>query len=155
MIEWHELPSKRGEFYTGELHGPLDEALPRALRAILAKLSEYAGATHGEVTVLLEVGVDTGRIIAAVTTDRGEAGRRDGCAVRLQSLQDVWYDTEETIPDDPGFSEVIDNVCQRIGNEFLTLLQREGRNCLPDASTLCLVVFGGEPGEIMDESEVF
>jgi len=153
MIKWHELPSKQGKFFNGEMAGTLEDALPEALTAILAKLAEYTWATRGDVTVHLEAGVDTGRLIAAIET--AETTNRDGCAVRLQGLQDFWYDTDEGVADEDTFASEIQNMRRKIGSAFLALLEREGRTTLRDASTLRFVMAGGEPGEVLDEHMIF
>ena len=153
MFKWHELPSKQGKFYTAELAGNLEDSLPAALTAILAKLAEYAWATRGDVTVHLEAGVDTGRLIAAIETP--ETSKRDGCAVRLQGLQDFWYDTDEGVADEDTFASEIQNMRRQIGSAFLALLLREGRTALQDASTLRFVMAGAEPGEVLDDHLIF
>lgn len=155
MIEWTELPGKREKFYSSELAGTLEEALPRALEAILAKLTEYTWAAHGDVTVFLEVGVDTGRIIAAIASAQQEGRRPDGCAIRLQGLQDIWYDADDKLGDGRAFWDEVDGTRRRIGQDFLALLRRRGLEVLPKASTLHFVLYGAEPGEIVENVKLF
>lgn len=155
MMEWQELPNPSGQFHSSEVAGPMDTALPIALEGILAKLGHYnaQAATH-DVYVMLEANVDTGRIIAAVTSSEDSA-RRDGCAVRLQSLQDLWYDLDDSLADEVAFTSAIQRIREEIGAEFVALLRRDGRRAFPGAHRLRLTVAGGEPGEVLCEIQVF
>lgn len=157
MTEWRELPSKVGQFWEADVAGDLGDALPVALASILEKLAEYHWAIQGHVTVMLEASIDTGRLTAAVVADNGQgaATRRDGCSIRLQSLQDFWYDTDETAADAAVFDAAVEAMRHSISQAFVAVLQREGRIAMPDADSLRFVMTGAEPGEVLGEYQIF
>lgn len=88
-------------------------------------VSQVVGAGNADSFdyVLLEVGLDTGRLIlAAATSDAHSRGHADGCSVRLQSLQDIWYDTVDAAPPDDSFPDIITKHIRDVGATFLKLL---------------------------------
>lgn len=99
--------------------------------------------------LLFEVNCDTGRLIAAATTSgQHAAGVVDGCSLRVQKVQDSWYDLLESGPSDEQFSAGITHQVRELGmafrDRFIPHLEELKRSCSSDGFTYR--VFGSDPG---------
>ena len=99
--------------------------------------------------LLFEVNCDTGRLLTAVTTsDQHVSGIVDGCSLRVQEVQDSWYDLLESGPSDEQFSTGVTQQVRELGmafrERFIPHLEELKRSCSSDGFTYC--VYGSDPG---------
>lgn len=107
--------------------------------------------------LLFEVNCDTGRLLAAATTsDQHASGTVDGCSLRVQKVQDFWYDLLESGPSDEEFSTGIGQHVLELGKAFrevfMAHLNELARYCSGDGFTYR--VFGSDPGVAIYEEAV-
>jgi hypothetical protein len=106
--------------------------------------------------LLFEVNCDTGRLIAAATTaDQHTSGVIDGCSLRVQEVQDSWYDLLESGPSDEQFSAGVTKAVRELGMEFEHLLVSE-LDVLKQSSSpngFKYRVYGSDPGVAIYEKE--
>lgn len=120
MTKWIDKSDSAGRFLDG---GDLSDkdttvALAELFRCLQAEI--IAKANAGEFDLLLfEVNCDTGRLIAAASTSvRRAVGLVDGCSIRLQKLQDFWYDQLANDPSDEQFVAEVKEQVRNLGMMF-------------------------------------
>jgi hypothetical protein len=96
-MEWIDKSDSRSRLFVAEADTGVDEAgLTEMLRALLDRLvGEIAGRGHATRfdTALLEVNLDTGRVLAAISTESQRlAGNVDGCAMpqSAETNSQIW-----------------------------------------------------------------
>jgi len=107
-------------------------------------------------TLLFEVNCDTGRLIAAATTeDQHASGVVDGCSLRVQEVQDSWYDLLESGPSDEQFSAGVTKAVRELGTEFERLFMADldllRQSC--SSNGFKYRVYGSDPGVVIFEEE--
>jgi hypothetical protein len=157
MTNWQKLLDGTSVLYVGEVHAS-GVSFDHPLSVLLGKLDgDIAGKGNAEQfdTLFLEVNVDTGRILAALSTVRGrDAGILDGCAVRYAPLQDVWYDLDDAALPDDEFDGEIRSVVLEIGKQCAQALNSGRWIHVLAPPSLSLVVFGSEPGDVVWQTTI-
>jgi hypothetical protein len=107
--------------------------------------------------LLFEVNCDTGRLLAAATTSGQHAsGIVDGCSLRVQEVQDFWYDLLESGPSDEQFSTGITQYVLELGKAFrdvfMTRVKELALSCSGDGFTYR--VYGSDPGASVYEEAI-
>jgi hypothetical protein len=152
MIHWHDKSDRRSAFFDGQVREDGANSVEAILADMLAFLiANIIGKGHAIEfdKLLLEINCDTGQVLAAATTeDRTQDGRSDGCAVRIQQIQDHWYDLVDGRPTDEEFMAGIANEVSELGRVFRDLFV----NRLDELRKRCskhgfeYIVYGSEPG---------
>lgn len=106
--------------------------------------------------LLLEVNCDTGRLLAAATTAENHSrGMVDECSLRVQEIQDFWYDLLESGPTDEEFTSGVTERIRELGIAFRGVLlphvEELRRSCSPEGFKF--IVFGSDPGKSIYEEE--
>jgi hypothetical protein len=127
LIEWLDHSDRSSRFFQGEIAQGNEPSTDDAVRALFSFLSEriLGQGNAAEFSVLeFEVNCDTGRLTAAASRD-AEAGRarKDGCSIRLQQVQDYWYDLVEAGAADEDFARRINAKALEIAQLFLNCVQ--------------------------------
>lgn len=125
-MEYDKHLSSDGLFFTARTDSPatLSEAgLAVLFESMLAQIFRGAGEPIKPAALSLEVGCDTGRIILAIADSARSA--KVGCSVRLQSLQDVWYDLDENGVSADTFSQSVTDTVREIGYVFHSSIKRQ------------------------------
>ena len=127
-MDFRKTSDSSGDFFTAvsdcevgltdaELTSVLDEMLSLICQADIGR-----GVYDSQALLMLEVCCDTGRLIMATGSGVGSSRRtRVGCSVRLQRLQDFWYDLDESGVSGECFSAELRQRVQHIGAVFHTL----------------------------------
>lgn len=154
MIEWTDKSDRQTRFFVSEDNNHSGLEVELLLKDVVAFLCTnvigYGNAVEFGV-ILIEVNCDTGRLIAGVTTlENQAAGLTDGCAVRCQSLQDFWYDLDESEMSDDVFDRSIRSKVLEIGRLFREHLVLRLNDITPKASVngFEFVVYGSIPGRV-------
>ena len=150
MIEWNDISDRDSALFDGTFteEPTLSDALRNMLDFVLTRLVGSGNAESFNL-LLLEVGLDTGRLILAATTDDAHSlGRADGCSLRLQSLQDAWYDTDDAGLTDDAFTHTVSGHIRNVGSVLLDILPDSLRELLAGSSTdgFTFTLYGGDPG---------
>jgi len=149
MIAWQDGSGRRGRFYDASTVAlSLDEALTEMLEQLRTNIIGKGNAAGFDI-LMLEVNCDTGRLLAAATTEAKRSnGMTDGCSLRLQELQDYWYElVEEGVPDEEftrRLMQHISNVGRIFREKIASSLEELRQYCSKDGFKF--VVFGSEPG---------
>ncbi len=150
MIDWCDSSDRRSRFFQGEVRNE-QATFEDVLRWMLDFLStEIVGAGNGVQfdRILFETNCDTGRLILAATTAESQP---DGCSVRLQPLQDEWYDLAEQSDEDftagvrTRVVAIARLMCDEIAGRSHELLG------VADDSGFDFIAFGSEPGKVVFE----
>ena len=161
MIEWTDKSDRGSAFYDGQVveneSTNIETTLTEMFDFLVSNIVGKGNAAEFN-RLLFEVNCDTGRVIAAATTDeRRENGLIDGCSVRIQSLQDHWYDLLESGRSDQQFAEGIANKETELGRAFRNALIER----LDDLRRTCsaggfeYVAYGSDPGEVLVQEHFF
>lgn len=155
MIEWIDESDSRGLFLNGKQspERTARQTLRQLADCLLRRVLGQGTVEHFEI-LLLEVGTDTGRLITAVTTkDKHEACKADGCSLRTQEVQDVWYDRPDDGVFDNAFEKKITSYEIGLGKCFREILL-EHLTELRSFSAIdgfTYLVYGTERGEVLCE----
>ena len=161
MIAWLDNSDRTSRFYFGELSTSKSLSSKDAIRAMFELLRERivgkGNAANFEV-LMFEVNCDTGRLLAGASTKDGwKHNRTDGCSLRVQEVQDHWYDLiGADVPAD-RFSESINQKTLEIARLFRECIVAAQEELLSKAGSngFEFVVFGSDPGQaILSESFV-
>jgi hypothetical protein len=155
MTTWMDKSNSKSRFLDGgeSTATTTTEAL-RDLFACLQGEIIGKGVAADFDLLLFEVNCDTGRlIVAATTTDRQTSGVVDGCSLRLQAVQDFWYDLLESGPSDQQFSAGVTHKVRELGITFRQVFETEldalKQSCSSNGFTYR--VFGSDPGVLIYE----
>lgn len=132
-----------------------DQAITFLAGAVLDRLVVGMSASPGHriESFMVEVNVDTGRIICALgSTDTTPVA---ACSVRVQSLQDVWCDLDNEEVSGVEFSGKIDEIRSRIGGLFESAARQRFLGHTQCSSGLDFVLFGAEPGVAVRRTSLF
>lgn len=150
MIVWTDESSSRGRFLSGSAprEMPVREALLGLFDVLLGRVLSEAGPERFDL-LMLEVACDTGRLIAGASThERWKKGLVQGCSVRVQALQDFWYDLVEAKVGDAALEVAVNEQVGRLGDFFGGLVDKNINELrrFADPAGFTLTVFGSEPG---------
>jgi hypothetical protein len=148
MATWTDKSDSRCRFFDGGESPNEREALDDLIACLQGNVFGKGTATEFDL-LLFEVNCDTGRLLAAATTSEQHArGIVDGCSLRVQEVQDFWYDLVERGPTGEEFSAAIAQKDRNLGmafrNRFTTQFEKLRRFCPSDGFTYR--VFGSDPG---------
>ena len=152
MIDWHDKSDRTSTFFDGQVRGDSATTTAAVLTDVfdflLSKIVGKGNAAEFD-RLFFEVNCDTGRVLAATTTnERRENGRIDGCSVRIQEIQDYWYDLIESGISDKEFTQAIASKVTELGQifhrEMSVHLEELRKNCSKHGFKY--IVFGSEPG---------
>ena len=152
MIEWNDKSDRASRFFDGQIRGDsranADDILKDVFEFLLTSIVGEGNAVDFDC-LLLEVNCDTGRVLAAATTNENrDKGMIDGCSVRIQELQDHWYDLLEGGASDEEFSLAIANKVTELGQAFRSFLVKSlddlRRNCAEGGFNY--ILYGNDPG---------
>ena len=150
MTVWTDKSDSKSRFFDGGecKASSVDSALAELFSCLQTRILGNGTATNFDL-LLFEVNCDTGRLIAAATTsDKHASGQVDGCSLRVQEVQDFWYDLLDSGPSDQEFSVRITEHVRELGNAFrnglMPYLEELRRSCA--SSGFSYRVYGGEPG---------
>jgi hypothetical protein len=140
MTTWTDKSDSKSRFFDGgeskavNIDGALAELFACLQKEIVGK-----GTAKNFNLLLFEVNCDTGRLLAAATTsDQHRSGFVDGCSLRVQAVQDFWYDLLDTGPTDQGFSAGITKQVRELGmafrDMFIPYVEELWRSCSFGAS---------------------
>ena len=155
MTTWIDKSDSRGRFYDG---GDTNLTAVESLSSLVDFLRRRAlgdGNAKAFDLLLFEVNSDTGRLIVALTTmEKRMQGKSDGCSLRVQEIQDFWYDLFESEPPDDEFTLRITDYVRNLGmtfrSELLSHIQELLRSSSPTGFRF--IVFGSDPGKsVYDE----
>jgi hypothetical protein len=152
MIVWVDKSDSGTRFFEGdssEVSIPTHVALNSILHVLQDRILGHGNADHFNV-LMLEVNCDTGRLIAGASTEKGwERGRTDGCSVRVQEIQDYWYDLLDASMDDAQWASALRQRVLEIGTSFKSLVDASLEAIRSNAGDrgFRLVVFGSTPGD--------
>lgn len=151
MITWEDKSGSRGQFFEGSTDMPV--SIESALDALFGKLGEAVLETRAAERfdlLMLEVNCSTGMLIACATTQQQwQKGRSGGCSLRVQSVQDIWYDLEEAGVSDSEFDEQISQYIDGVGVMYRELVRQNLAHLQSrcDKDGFEVIVFGEEPGK--------
>lgn len=154
MIEWKDISDGKTRFFNGQLEDA-NEDLSEVLIALLTFIdTEIVGRGNARQfdCLFLEVNCDTGRVIAAAGTMKNHAqGLLDGCCIRSQKLQDIWYDLLESNISEKEFSKEIIIQIKKLGIEFRKLVSESQRSLRSKSKNDAFefMLFSSEPGVIL------
>lgn len=154
MIVWTDGSDARGRFLDGiaSQEMSLNEALGGLLETLLSVIPERE---HPFDLLMLEVNCDTGRMIAGCTTEEGwRGGKVDGGSVRLQSLQDFYYDLVDAQTSEAELVGAVRRKVEDVGALFRERVEANlGRlRALSRDSGFTLRVFGSDNGAAVSEA---
>lgn len=158
-MKWEDKSDSKSRFFTSECDTSIEgsEFINLINEFLLFIIESLINKSHAHYDKLfLEINCDTGRIIMSPSTEAGRArGVLDGCAVRLQKLQDFWYDLDESGVSGDQFSENIRDMVLRIGRQFESEIEKlTGIFFLKyNNSFFELIVFGSESEEVIFRRE--
>ena len=126
-MNWIDKSDGKVPFFVTESDTLVNEA---SLASVFGSVLDYIGGhlasgrwVGAVATVLLEVNCDTGRVLVALSSTRTLSASKIGaCAVRMQKLQDFWYDLDESGVGAAEFTSRINEEVQRIGQIFSEVL---------------------------------
>jgi hypothetical protein len=150
MIDWRDTPDSRGRFVEGR--ADTNCSVDTAIQQVVAFLCDHlAGNGNGEEfnLLMLEVACSSGHLLASVSTEpRWKAGRVDACWLRLQEVQDVWYDLDYRGASAEDFDIGIDRYIMRLGDAFMSDVKARESDFIANCSSagFDLIVFGAESG---------
>lgn len=155
MIEWVDKSDRGSRFYLGELRSSEPVSAVDAVRSMFDLIRERIlgeGNAADFDVLMFEVDCDTGRLIAGASTDEGwKSNRTDGCSIRVQEIQDFWYDLLDAgVPADE-FSQSVKGKVVQIAGSFRELVVSAMEELRPKAGErgFKLIVFGSTPGEVV------
>jgi hypothetical protein len=152
MINWHDKSDSISTFFDGEVCDEgatsVDAILTEVIAFLLSNIIGKRNAADFD-RLFLEVNCDTGRVLVAATThEKRRKGQIDGCSVRIQRIQDHWYDLVESGKPDQEFTQAIaakvtevGQICRRIISEHLAELRK---SCSKQGFRY--IVFGSDHG---------
>ena len=149
MTDWIALEGESGRFFVAESSRGLEESeLSVLLGELLDGWSQHVLGNREldpRTSLFFEVNCDTGRLILASGTETMRAkGLLDGCAIRAQSLQDFWYDLDESGASESEFTDGVHEKVRMISEEMLAQLRGGRCAAVAKASELSFVAFGVE-----------
>lgn len=153
MIEWTDASGRHSHFFVGECLEGSELSIADAIRLMVDLLNqELLGKGHAAnfEIVMFEVNCDSGRLIAGASTLKGwQASRTDGCSIRLQEVQDYWYDLVEAGLSAEEFAPAIRRKILEVGTMFRDEIASRAESLIAKASKegFKLIVFGSNPGE--------
>lgn len=160
-MNWTDKSDRSAPFYVTDSDALIDKA---SLSAVFGSVLDYigghlaSGRWRGAFdTVFLEVNCDTGRILLALSLSTSPgAPKIGGCAVRMQKLQDFWYDLDESGVDAAEFTSRVKEEVQRIGRIFSGVLADRKAELFrySSSSSLTLTVYGSTPGVTVLEATI-
>jgi len=154
IIHWTDSSRAGERFLLGEPEHAITTSM--ALAALVLALQEHIlgeGNATGFDRLMLEVCCDTGRlIVGASTEERWIAGATDGCSLRVQDLQDYWYDQLEAGLAEDDFVEVIRRRVEEIGLSFKALVDQSLITIRQKAARpgFKLLVFGSSSDAVLE-----
>jgi hypothetical protein len=155
MIEWGDKSDRGSRFYVGELRSSEPLSAVDAVRSMFDVMCERVLGEGNAVNfdvLMFEVNCDTGRLISGASTNEGwKSSRTDGCAIRVQEIQDYWYDLVDAGVAADEFSQLIKAKVVEIARIFrdLVVSNMGELRSKAGASGFKFVVFGSTPGEVM------
>lgn len=159
MINWVDKSDRGSRFYLGELPATDRFSANDAARAIFAFMREKIlgeGTAEEFELLMFEVNCDTGRLIAGASTESGwKINHTDGCSIRVQELQDHWYDLIEAGIAPAEFSELIRHKVIEVANTFrkLVVVAADELRAKAKHGSFKLVVYGNDRGKaVLDET---
>lgn len=154
-MKWLDKSDSKSRFYisesSSEIYGAMFSSLIQELVLFIFETIIGNHITDYD-KLFLEVNCDTGRIIISPSTEENrDSGKIDGCSVRLQRLQDFWYDLDESGVSGEVFNEKVRNEMVRIGEQFGIELENHLEALLLKSSkqSIELIVFGNERDEVL------
>lgn len=158
MRTWIDRSDATIRFHDGG-ESPATNATTQALVELCAYLrNEILGKRSASDydLLLFEVNCDTGRLIAAASTSaRYTSGAADACSLRVQHVQDYWYDLLDSGATDEEFHTRISQEVKRLGtafrNTFFPHIEELKRSCSPNGFTYR--VLGNDPGVVIYEEQ--
>ncbi len=158
VIRWTNASRDGERFFVGEAGDALTTDV--ALRALFLAMQERIlgeGNAAGFDRLMLEVCCDTGRlIVGASTEERWKGGATDGCSLRVQELQDYWYDQVDAGLADDDFVEAIRRRVEDIGLSFKALVDQSHPTLRAKAAQpgFKLLVFGSSSDAVLENQYV-
>jgi hypothetical protein len=154
MIDWKNKSDRRSTFFDGIIHNNFDpsmqETLAEVMRFLVLTIIGKGNAAKFD-KLLFEVNCDTGRVLAAATTHENMTKARiDGCSVRIQKLQDYWYELIDSGMPEKEFENAIADKVVELGQMFHRLLSVHTEELRKNCSDRGFIytVFGSEPGVV-------
>lgn len=157
MTTWTDKSDSKSRFLDGgESISTTAEAVEELFGCLQAEIVGKGTASNFNL-LLFEVNCDTGRLLAAATTtDKHASGTVDGCSLRVQEVQDFWYDLLESGPSDEQFSKGIRQRVLELGNAFRGVftahIEELAKSCSGDGFTYR--VYGSDPGVAVFEETI-
>ena len=150
LVEWNDISDRDSLLFDGTFidEPSVTDALRQMLNFVRTRFIGFGNAESFDL-LLLEVGLDTGRMILALTTsDAHTLGRADGCSLRLQSLQDAWYDADDAGLTDDAFTDTVAEAIRNVGTVFLDILPDSLPDMLAGSSNdgFTFTLYGGDRG---------
>lgn len=150
MTKWTDKSDRNSRFLDGgeSNAASISEALKDVFACLQSNIFNKGTALNFDL-ILFEVNCDTGRLIAAATTSEQHAvGVADGCSLRVQEIQDFWYDLLEKGPSDAEFTEDIAQYVRKLGLAFRDQLVSHPEELRQSSSAngFAYRVFGSEHG---------
>lgn len=150
MTTWVDKSDNKSRFLDGGESSATTtiEALSDLLACLRSEIIGKGTATDFDL-LLFEVNCDTGRLLAAATSsDQHASGKVDGCSLRVQEVQNFWYDLLESRPSDEQFSAGLSEQVRELGmafrERFIPYLEEFKRSCSSEG--FVYRVFGSDPG---------
>lgn len=158
-MEWVDKSDKGSKFFVGKSDAATDDtSLTRVFASLLTFLTAtLSNSWSGRLgAILFEVNCDTGRILVALSA--GQPITReclDGCSLRMQKLQDFWYDLDESGVNGSGFSSRVSDEVKRIGHIFCNVVRARRAELLSMSArgSISVIVYGSVQGEILLHQE--
>lgn len=155
MINWLDKSDRQSRFYIGEIQSDEPISIEDAVDFLFAFMQEkilgVGNAINFDV-LMFEVNCDTGRLIAGASTDLGwKSNRTDGCSIRVQKVQDYWYDLIDANVAADQFSQLIKKRVVEIACLFKEhVMSALGElRAKSDGKAIKFMVFGSNSGEIV------
>lgn len=157
MTTWTDKSDSKSRFFDGgEAEGHTTREAIDKLFACLRRDVLGKGNSAEFDLILFEVNCDTGRLLVAATTREGYLkGLVDGCSLRVQEVQDFWYDLLEKGLSHEQFSAGVGRHVRHLA----MLLRERLVPCLDELKHSCASagftyrVFGSDPGTALYEEE--
>ncbi|MDP1563493.1 MAG: hypothetical protein Q8M16_19090 [Pirellulaceae bacterium] len=158
MTTWTDKSDSKSRFLDGgeSTASTTAEALVELFGCLKTEIVGKGTANNFNL-LLFEVNCDTGRLLAAATTSvKHKSGIVDGCSLRVQEVQDFWYDLLECGPSDEQFSTGIRQRIIELGKTFRGVftahIEELAQSCSGDGFTYR--VYGSDPGAAVYEEMI-
>lgn len=151
MKTWEDLSDSKTRFFDGGNSESDDPS--RELEVLFDYFNKHllgSGNTKEFDLLLCEINCDTGRIILAATThEKRNKKLIDGCSLRIQKIQDYWYDLNESgLPEESWvlFSKMILAYAHELGLKLKEIILKHLEKLKQECSVkgFAFLMYSGE-----------